>query len=140
MYTQVRLVLKLINVKYLESIVSSIEKGSNGQNHSSSNCHHLINNPLVKLLIPVPSTIWKTLRYKIHPVSRQSSCSYQSSLALTDYFRKESKNPSEIQVFASTMAEIPEKSLTPISSINLCYKKMKFQDKKVRFPPQICLS
>ena len=34
------LILILIDVKYLQNIVFSFEKGLNGQNHSSSGSHH----------------------------------------------------------------------------------------------------
>ena len=36
------LILILINVQYLQKIVFSFEKGSNGQNHSSSGSHYPI--------------------------------------------------------------------------------------------------
>ena len=39
---QVMLILILIDVQYLQNIVFSFEKGSNSQNHSSSDSHHLI--------------------------------------------------------------------------------------------------
>ena len=42
LYTQVMLILILINVQYLQNVVFSFEGGSNGQNHSSSGSHHLI--------------------------------------------------------------------------------------------------
>ena len=37
------LILILIDVQYLQNVVFSFEKGSNGQNHSSSGSHHHIN-------------------------------------------------------------------------------------------------
>ena len=42
LYTQVMLILILIDVQYLQNIACGFEKGSNGQNHSSSGSHHLI--------------------------------------------------------------------------------------------------
>ena len=36
------LILILIKVQYLQKVVFSFEKGSNGQNHSSSGSHHPI--------------------------------------------------------------------------------------------------
>ena len=40
LYTQVILILILINVQFLQNVVSSFEKGSRGQNHSLSDSHH----------------------------------------------------------------------------------------------------
>ena len=40
--TQVMLVLILIDVHYSKKAVLSFEKGSNNQNHSSSDSHHLV--------------------------------------------------------------------------------------------------
>ena len=40
------LILILINVQYLQSVVSSNEKSLNGQNHSSSDSHQQIKNPI----------------------------------------------------------------------------------------------
>ena len=42
MYTNIMLVLILIDVQYLQNVVFGIEKGSNGQNHFLSDSHHLI--------------------------------------------------------------------------------------------------
>ena len=36
------LTLVLIDVQYIQNVVFSFKKGSNGQNHSSSDSHHLI--------------------------------------------------------------------------------------------------
>ena len=63
LYTQVMLILILINVQYLQNVVFSFEKGSSGQNHSLSDSHqpveksHQVNFPS---LLPL-TTIWKTL-------------------------------------------------------------------------------
>ena len=47
------LILILMNVKYLQNVVFSFEKGLNGQNHSSSGSHHPIEkSPPAKFLIP----------------------------------------------------------------------------------------
>ena len=59
--------LILIDVQYKESIVSSIEKGFNDQNHPSLDCHHPIKQFPCK-------NFWKIQRYEIHPVSQQCSC------------------------------------------------------------------
>ena len=49
MYTQVMLILILIDVQYLQNIVFSFEKGSNSQNYSSSGSHQPIKkSPLAK--------------------------------------------------------------------------------------------
>ena len=41
-YIQAMLILILIYIQYLQNVVFSFEKGSNGQNHSSSGSHHQI--------------------------------------------------------------------------------------------------
>ena len=47
------LILILIDVQYLQNLVSSIEKGSNLQNHSLSDLHHSIKKiPPTKFPIP----------------------------------------------------------------------------------------
>ena len=57
LYTQVMLILILINVQYLQNVVFNFEKGSNGQTHSSATSHHPIKKfPLQNSLV----TIWKT--------------------------------------------------------------------------------
>ena len=62
LYTPVMLILILIDVQYLQSVDSSFKKGSNGQNHSSSGSHHLINRSPQQNFIPPPlNAIWKTL-------------------------------------------------------------------------------
>ena len=49
------LILTLIDVQYLQKVISSFEKSSKGQNHSSSGSHHPIkNSPPAKFLIPLP--------------------------------------------------------------------------------------
>ena len=60
----IMLTLILINVQYLQKDVFSLQKGLNGQNHSSSGPHHPIKkNPPTKFPIPPPfNTIWKTLQ------------------------------------------------------------------------------
>ena len=47
--TQIMLIVILINVQYPQKAVFSFEKGSNGQNDSSSGSHHPVN-------LPPPST------------------------------------------------------------------------------------
>ena len=70
MCTQVWLILILISVQYLQNVVFGFEKGSIGQNSSSSDSHHPIKKcPCSKVShypptegIPLPKkTIWKTL-------------------------------------------------------------------------------
>ena len=39
------LILVLIDVQYIQNVVFSFEKASNGQNHSSSDSHHPITPP-----------------------------------------------------------------------------------------------
>ena len=39
LYKQVMLIWILIDIQYLENVVFSFEKGSNGQNHSLSDSH-----------------------------------------------------------------------------------------------------
>ena len=59
------LILILIDVQYSQKAVFSFEKGSNGQNHSSSSSHHPVKKfPLERCLIPLPllTAIWKTLK------------------------------------------------------------------------------
>ena len=56
------LILILINGQYLQNVVFSFEKGSNSQNHSSSNSHYLIKEILpAKFLNPLFNATWKTL-------------------------------------------------------------------------------
>ena len=43
------LILVLINVQYILNVVFSFEKGSNDQNHSSSDSHHPITPPPSKI-------------------------------------------------------------------------------------------
>ena len=45
------LILVLIDVQYIQNVVSSFEKGSNGQNHSSSDSHHPITNTPSKICV-----------------------------------------------------------------------------------------
>ena len=56
----------LIDVQYLQKVVFSFEKGSNGQNHSSSGSHNPIKkSPLPRAKFPIPpplSVIWKTVK------------------------------------------------------------------------------
>ena len=63
LYTQVMLILILINVQYLQNVVFGFEKSSNDQNHSSSSsCHPNKKISLAKLPIPPPlNAIWKTV-------------------------------------------------------------------------------
>ena len=42
MYTQVVLILILLDVQYLQNVIVTFEKDSNGQNHSSSSSHQPI--------------------------------------------------------------------------------------------------
>ena len=45
----------MFNVVVLQNVVSSFEKGSNGQNHSLSDSNHSIKNfPLAEFPIPLP--------------------------------------------------------------------------------------
>ena len=66
------LVLILFDVQYKESIVSSIGKWLEW---SKSLLLRLPppdkTIPLEKFSIPLPCTIWKILRYEIHPVSQE---------------------------------------------------------------------
>ena len=48
--------LILINAQYLQNVVFSFEKDSNGQNRSLYDSHHPIKNPPTKLSIPLTST------------------------------------------------------------------------------------
>ena len=48
------LVVVLIDVQYIQNVVVSFEKGSNGQNHSSSDSHHPITHTSSKTLHPLP--------------------------------------------------------------------------------------
>ena len=49
LYTEVMIILILINVQDLQNVVFSFEKDSNGQNHSLSDFYHPIKNPLSKI-------------------------------------------------------------------------------------------
>ena len=49
------LILILIDDQYLKYVVFSIEKSSNGQNHSSSETHHLIKKFLGKISHSCPT-------------------------------------------------------------------------------------
>ena len=57
----------MFNVVVLQNVVSSFEKGSNGQNHSLSDSNHSIKNfPLAEFPIPLPlnairKTFWQEL-------------------------------------------------------------------------------
>ena len=55
LYTGVMLILILIDAQYLQNIVFSFEKGSNGQIDFSSGFHHPIKNPPAKFPIPPPT-------------------------------------------------------------------------------------
>ena len=61
LYTQVMLILILNNVQYLHNVISSFEKGSNGQNHSSSDSQHPLKQsirakfPIIILAARIPS-------------------------------------------------------------------------------------
>ena len=68
LYTQVMLILILIDVQYLQNVVLSLEKGSDDQNHSSSDSLQLIkkflapkfSSPLHREKSPLPlNAIWK---------------------------------------------------------------------------------
>ena len=48
------LVLVRIDVQYIENVVVSFEKGSNAQNHSSSDSHHPITHTSSKMSHPPP--------------------------------------------------------------------------------------
>ena len=62
MYTQVMLVLSLIDAQYLQNVVFSFEEGLYGQNHSFSDTHHPIKNFFSKIHHPPPfNAIWKTM-------------------------------------------------------------------------------
>ena len=50
--TQVMLILILIDIQYSQKAVFSCEKGSNGQNHSSSGLHHLVKKSRNKISNP----------------------------------------------------------------------------------------
>ena len=57
------LILILNDVQYLQNVAFSFEKGSNGQNHSSSDSHHLMKKfPLAKF--PIHPAVC-TLQYLI---------------------------------------------------------------------------
>ena len=53
LYTQVMLIWILINVRYLQNVVFSFEKDSNGHNHSSG-FHHRINKSLLHNFSSIP--------------------------------------------------------------------------------------
>ena len=60
------LILTLIDVQYLENVVFTFAKGSNGQIYSSSDSHHPTKKTPVKFSIPPPlNAIWKTLDLSI---------------------------------------------------------------------------
>ena len=46
LYTQIMLILILINVKYLQNVVFGFENGLNGQNHSLPDSQHPVKNPI----------------------------------------------------------------------------------------------
>ena len=48
--------LTLIDFQYLQKVVFSFEKGSNGQNHSSSGTHHTIKKIPPPAKFSIPST------------------------------------------------------------------------------------
>ena len=61
---QAMLILTLIDVQYSWKVLFIFEKGSNGQNHSSSGSDHPVKKmpPPAKFLTPPPLTaIWKTV-------------------------------------------------------------------------------
>ena len=91
-YTQVMLILILIDVQYLQNAVFSFEKGSNSRNHSYSGSHHSVkkNYPSKISDSPLPShcganlspaltTIWKTLcmEYCCYVWAGAPSCSLE---------------------------------------------------------------
>ena len=57
LYTQAMLILILIDVQYLQNVVFSFGKGSNGQNHSSSDSHH--HNEKIPSQQTFPSPLWE---------------------------------------------------------------------------------
>ena len=70
LYTQVMLILILINVQYLQDVVFDFEKGLNGQNHSWPDSHHPIKKSPTKIPHSLPfgeirplslNTTWITL-------------------------------------------------------------------------------
>ena len=65
MYTKAMLILVLNDVQYIQNVVFSFEKGSMGQNHSSSDSHHAIKAPQQNVAISPPprplKAIWKIL-------------------------------------------------------------------------------
>ena len=48
------LILILIDVKYLYNVAFSFEKGTSGQNHSSSDSHHTIKKPPQQNFLSLP--------------------------------------------------------------------------------------
>ena len=54
------LILLLIDVEYLPNVAFSFEKGSNGQNYSSSVSHH----PIKKIPPPLNAT-WQTMLFVV---------------------------------------------------------------------------
>ena len=64
LYTEVMLILILINVQYLQNVVFSFEKGSNGQSHTLSDSYHLIQKVPREDFPLFFNTIWKTLSMK----------------------------------------------------------------------------
>ena len=71
MYTQVMLILILIDVQYLQNVVFSFEKGLNVQNCSLFNSLHLIKNPSYPAKFLIPLT---TSPYLENPVSCNPVC------------------------------------------------------------------
>ena len=68
------LILILIAVQYSHKAVYSFEKGSNGQNHSSSGSHHPVKHPPPsKISDPPLNAIWKTLLYYVLPKTTKFS-------------------------------------------------------------------
>ena len=48
------LILILIDVQYLQNVISSFDEGSKGQNHSLPDSYHPIKNPPANIPIPPP--------------------------------------------------------------------------------------
>ena len=73
------LILILINVQYLKNFVFSIEEGSNGQNHSLSDFHHLLKHFSLQNSPLILNVISKTLGscVQTHWVARLSLSSFQ---------------------------------------------------------------
>ena len=73
MYTQVILILILIDVQYLQNIAFSFEKSLNGQNHSSAHSEHPIKNPPAAKF-PIPSLWGMISPYPFHVISKTLTC------------------------------------------------------------------